>query len=435
MTVFILRLAAAISLLFCLVITMSAQTATKPAAFSDAYKSFKVLYERELKDAGIVGSSFVFLKDNKVVAEKHYGYANIEKKQPVDADTIYHWASNTKPFTGIAIMQMRDRGLLKLDDPVTKYLPELRAVHNKFGSMDDLTIRHLMTHSAGFRNSTWPWDKGQDWEPFEPTEYSQLVAMVPFTEILFKPGSKFSYSNPGIIFLGRIIEKLSGEDYEVYIDKNILKPLEMYHSYFDSTPNHLLKHRSHSYYIENGKRTEGRFDVNTGITVSNSGLNAPLTDMVKYLNFLIGGSGSHTARGGVAGFNSPPGLRRGADVSSAGWSADGGVGGNRVRYATVLKRSSLEEMWQPQLPTPVDANGNSGFTTDIGLIYFLNKRDGRTFLGHGGDQNGFISYIDFEPASRQASIIVMNTNVIYPTNTPPEKDVVSKLRNAIRALY
>jgi CubicO group peptidase (beta-lactamase class C family) len=49
---------------------------------------------------------------------------------------------------------------LKLDDPVTKYLPELRAVHNKFGSMDDITIRHLMTHSAGFRGSTWPWDKG-----------------------------------------------------------------------------------------------------------------------------------------------------------------------------------------------------------------------------------------------------------------------------------
>ena len=52
--------------------------------------------------------------------------------------------------------------------------------------------------------------------------------MFPFTEILFKPGSKFSYSNPAIIFLGRIIEKLTGDDYEVYVDKNILKPLEMY---------------------------------------------------------------------------------------------------------------------------------------------------------------------------------------------------------------
>ncbi len=370
---------------------------------TDKFKQFRDTYLKELKDAGIAGSSVVVIKDNKRIFEEHYGSANLEKKQAVNAQTIYHWASNTKPFTGIAIMQLRDRGLLKLDDPVTKYLPELREVHNAHGSMDDITIRHLMTHSAGFRNSTWPWDNGQEWEPFEPKEYSQLVAMFPFTEILFKPGSKFSYSNPGIIFLGRIIEKLTGDDYEVYVDKNILKPLEMHSSYFDATPYHLLKHRSHSYYMRDGKRSEGRFDVDTGITVSNSGLNSPIVDMVKYLKFLTG-------------------VRTG---SGSDW----------ILYDTVLKRSSLEEMWKPQLPTTVDANGNNGFTTDIGLIYFLNRRDGRTFLGHGGDQNGFISYIDFEPATRQASIIVFNTNVIYPDNTPADKDVVSRLRNEIRKLY
>src|SRR5688572_31925538 len=223
--------------------------------------------------------------------------------------------------------------------------------------------------------------------------------MFPFTEILFKPGTKFSYSNPGIIFLGRIIEKLTGDDYEVYVDKNILRPLEMHASYFDATPYHLLKHRSHSYYMRDGNRTEGRFDVNTGITVSNSGLNSPIADMVKYLNFLVGDEKK------------------------------------RAIYDGILKRSSLEEMWKPQLLTAVDANGNNGFTTDIGLIYFLNRRDGRTYLGHGGDQNGFISYIDFEPASRQASIIVFNTNVTYPPSTPPENDVVSKLRKAIAGLY
>ncbi len=376
------------------------------------FAKFRDIFRKEAADAGIVGGSAVFIKDGKILLEDHIGSANLEKKQPVDADTIYHWASNTKPFTGIAIMQLRDRGLLKLGDPVTKYLPELRDVHNRFGSMDEITVRHLMTHSAGFRNSTWPWDRGQDWEPFEPTEYSQLVAMFPFTEILFKPGSKFSYSNPGIIFLGRIIEKLTGDDYEVYVDKNILKPLGMHRSYFDSTPYHLLKHRSHSYYIREGKRTEGRFDVNTGITVSNSGLNSPISDMVKYLTFLVG-----TA----SGSDRPP-------VST-------GSGSDRVRYDNILKRSSLEEMWQPQLPTTVDANGNSGFTTDIGLIYFLNRRNGRTFLGHGGDQNGFISYIDFEPASRQASVIVFNTNVIYPDGTPAEKDAYSRLRRAIAELY
>ena len=368
-------------------------------AQNDKFARFRETYLKEVKDAGIVGSSFVFLRDGRVLSEIHYGTLNAATNRPVDVDTIYHWASNTKPFTGIAIMQLRDRGLLKLDHPVAKYLPELRGVHNEFGSMDEITIRHLMTHSAGFRASTWPWDKGEEWEPFEPTEYSQLVAMFPFTEILFKPGSKFSYSNPGIIFLGKIIEKLSGDDYEVYIDKNIFKPLEMYRSYFDATPYHLLKHRSHSYYEENGKRTEARFDANTGITVSNSGLNSPISDMVKYVSFLMGDPKRN-------------------DI-----------------YDGILKRSSLEEMWKPQLPTTVDSNGNRGFTTDIGLIFFQNRIDGRTFIGHGGDQNGFISYIDLEPATRQASILVFNTNVIYPSGTPPEKDVVSRLRNGIRQLY
>lgn len=365
----------------------------------DKFTGFRETYRKELADAGIVGSSFVFVKDGKTVAEEHFGSANLEKNQAANADTIYHWASNTKPFTGIAIMQLRDRGLLKLDEPITKYVPELRKIHNSHGSMDEITIRHLLTHSGGFRGGTWPWRNNKPWEPFEPTEWSQLVAMFPFTEVQFKPGTKFSYSNPGIIYLGRVIETLSGESYETYIDKNILRPLGMTNTYFDTTPPHLLKHRSHSYYIENRKRTEGRFDADTGITVSNSGLNSPITDMVKYLNFLAGDSK------------------------------------RQAEYDVVIKRSSLEEMWQPQLLAAADANGNAGFTTDIGLIYFIDTRNNRKLIGHGGDQNGFLSYIDVEPATRTASLIVMNTNVSYPANTPPENDVVTKLRHALRSLY
>ncbi len=379
--------------LLCLFVTFNVN------AQSAKFAVFRSMFQRELKEAGIVGGSFLFLQNNKITIQQNYGSANLDKNQPVDENTIYHWASNTKPFTGIAIMQLRDRRLLSLDDKVTKYLPELRGIHNSYGSMDEITIRHLMTHSGGFRNGTWPWRTGKNWEPFEPTKWSQLVAMFPFTEVQFKPGSKFSYSNPAIIYLGRIIETITKDDYEVYIDKNILKPLEMYSSYFDTTPQHLLKHRSHSYYIENGKRTEGKFDANTGITVSNSGLNSPISDMVKYLNFLTGA------------------------VSQ------------QAEYDLVLKRSSLEEMWLPQLKAETDANGNRGFTTDIGLIYFIDTRNNRKLIGHGGDQNGFLSYIDVEPATRSASLIVLNTNVSYPSITTPEQNVVSKLRNAIRGLY
>lgn len=377
-------------------ITMNAQTDT----FSENYKKFKTIYEQELKQAGIVGSSFVFLKDNKILRQEFYGMANLEKNQKVDENTIYHWASNTKPFTGIAILQLRDRNLLKLDDPAIKYLPELKAVHNPFGEMSEITIRHLMNHSAGFRNPTFPFRNLKEWMPFEPTEYSQIEAMLPFTEILFKPGSKFGYSNLGIVFLGQIIERLSGDDYEVYVDKNVLKPLEMYQSYFDATPYHLLKHRSHSYYIENGRRSEGRFDADSGITVSNSGLNSPLPDMIKYLNFLIG------------------------DFSD-----------KKEIYGEILRRSSLEEMFQPTISAPLDANGTAGFSTEIGLIFFLDRRGEEIFVGHGGDQNGFISYIEFNPKKRTASILVFNTNIILPEGAPPEKDTVGKLRKAVRRLH
>ncbi len=392
--------------IFLFTLTLSIHVITMSAQPDEALKNFKLLYEKELKENGVVGSSFVFLRDNKVVADYRYGSANLAKARPVDANTIYHWASNTKPFTGIAIMQLRDRGLLKLDDPVTKYLPELRRIHNSHGSMDEITIRHLLTHSGGFRSGTWPWRNNKPWEPFEPTEWPQLVAMFPFTEVMFKPGSKSSYSNPGIIYLGRIIELLTDETYETYIDKNIFRPLEMHNSYFDTTPPHLLKHRSHSYYIENGKRTEGKFDANTGITVSNSGLNSPIPDMVKYLNFLVG---VRTGSGGD---------RRLAE-----------------RYTEVLKCSTLEEMWQARLKTETDANGNKGFTTDIGLIYFIDKTLSPTHLGHGGDQNGFISYLDFDPAKRMASIIVFNTKIIPPAGALPERDMVGKLRRAVRELY
>lgn len=358
--------------------------AQTPADFDRAYQEFRINYLNELKRHGIAGSSFFFVHDNQVIAKEFHGLAHVEQNRAVDEDTIYHWASITKSFTGIAIMQLRDRGLLKLDDPVIKYLPELKAVHNPFGDVGDITIKHLMSHSAGFRNPTWTWrDDDKEWQPFEPQRWDQLVAMMPYTEVLFKPGSRYSYSNPGFIYLGRIIELLAREDYEIYIDKNILKPLEMHRSYFDTTPNHLLKFRSHSYYVREGKRTPGRFDADTGITVSNGGLNAPVPDMVKYVNFLMGDSKK------------------------------------QLIYDDVLKRSSLEEMWRPQLSASRDfTQGRMNDDTAVGLAFFIDNIEGQRYVGHNGDQNGFKSFLSVSTGTRTASILVFNTETQPTTNNP-----------------
>jgi len=331
------------------------------------------VYRQRLADAGIAGSSLFLVRDGVVAAKAMEGHQDLETKQPVDEDTIYHWASVTKTFTGVAIMQLRDRGLLGLDDPVVKRVPELRRVHNPYGDISQVTIRHLMSHSGGFRAGTWPWGGDQPWHPFEPNEWGQVVAMFPYTQVLFKPGTKYSYSNPGVIFLGRIIASLSGDDFEMYITKNILMPLGMHRTFFDRAPNHLVKHRSHSYTRDDKGLREMPFDFDTGITVSNGGLNAPLGDMAKYLAFFIGDD------------------RRRGD------------------YDVVLKRASVEEMFTPQIRA-ADGEGGSGSDVSAGLSCFIERHYGVELVGHSGDQNGFISHMYLHRPSRSGYIVSFNTN-------------------------
>ena len=360
--------------------------AQKPDVFNQVWYKIDDQFRKNLEEDYIVGGSLMFIERDRVTGTSFYGFADVDLCRIVDENTIYHWASITKTFTAIAIMQLRDRGLLDLDDPVIDYIPELRSVHNPYGTMNEITIRHLLTHSAGFRGPTWPWGGDKDWHPFEPTRWSQLMAMIPYTEILFKPGSQYSYSNPGIIFLGRIIEILTGDDYEVYIDKNILKPLHMYRTYFDISPYHLLPYRSNNYYIHKGDITANGLDFDTGITVSNGGLNAPLTDMVKYLAFLIGVSDSENQ---------------------------------------VIKRSSLEEMWIPQLVI----DENDSLKQSIGLSFFILEQNGIRVIGHTGSQKGFMSFFYIDPAREIGVICVFNTSDIEETGRSKTRELSENVRD------
>ncbi|NNF27412.1 MAG: beta-lactamase family protein, partial [Gemmatimonadetes bacterium] len=243
------------------------------AGFDEAWQDVADLWRRQVEEQGVVGSSLAFLHpDGELLAFETAGLADEANGRPVTEETIYHWASITKTFTGIAILQLRDRDRLDLDDPILQYVPELAAVHDPFGRLSEITIRHLLSHSAGFRASTFPWGGGEDWHPHEPADWEQLVAMLPYTTLLFEPGERFSYSNPGIVFLGQVIERLTGEDWEVYVDKNVLRPLGMSRAYFDVTPYHLVDHRSNNYFVQEGRAEAQGLDFDTGITVSNGGL-------------------------------------------------------------------------------------------------------------------------------------------------------------------
>jgi hypothetical protein len=92
-------------------------------------------------------------------------------------------------------------------------------------------------------------------------------------------------------------------------------------------------------------------------------------------------------------------------------------------------------MWLPQLKAETDSNGSAGFTTDIGLIFFIDSRVSTLHIDHGGDQNGFISYIDLEPKKKTAVVMVFNSNVILPRGAKAESDPVYRLRIAERKLF
>jgi CubicO group peptidase (beta-lactamase class C family) len=220
--------------------------------------------------------------------------------------------------------------------------------------------------------------------------------MLPYTHIAFKPGSRWSYSNLGYVFLGQIIERLSGDDFEVYIDKNILKPLGMTASYFDRAPYFLEQYVSASYLREGAKLTPQPLNFDTGITTSNSGLKAPITDMAKYLRFLIGDPANPV-------------------------------------YEVVLKRSSLEEAWSGTLPAVEPGKAGTPYTSGphgtqprMGLGFFMVEVDGHRYVYHDGDQGGFSSELLVDPDGKSASILAVNTT---DTGAPPAGDTLHPVSN------
>jgi CubicO group peptidase (beta-lactamase class C family) len=349
------------------------------------WPEFTRAFQADADSDQVVGASVVLMKNGRVVARHEAGQANREKRIPVDSQTIFHWGSITKSLTAISIMQLRDRGKLSLDDRIVRWVPELRSMHDPFGMMDSITIRMLLSHTAGFQGGTWPYGNNQPWEPFEPTTWNQLVAMMPYQRLLFRPGSRYAYSNPAFVYLARVIEQVTGDPWDAYVQKNIFAPLELTRSYFRATPYFLAAHRSHNYHVR--KDSAGRVqlvdngaDFDPGITSPNGAWNAPLGDLVKYTAFLTNAM--------------LPGM-------------------SRERYDVVLSRKSLEEMWQRGLP--MTAGYESNPQQWMGLSFFIRERNGQRILGHTGSQAGFRSFFYFDPSNGMAVIAAFNTtNTVAP---------------------
>ena len=377
-----------------LVIVSAAARAQAPAGWTEFTRTFQAYADSDQ----VVGASVVLMKNGQVVARYNTGQANRAKNVAVDSQTIFHWGSITKTLTAISIMQLRDRGKLSLDDRIVRWVPELRTVHDPFNMIDSITIRMLLSHAAGFQAGTWPWGNNREWEPFEPTTWNQLVAMMPYSELQFRPGSRYGYSNPAFVYLARVIEQVTGDPWDAYVQKNIFAPLELTRSYFRGTPYYLAAHRSHNYHIRkdsSGRQsvTDNGPDFDPGITSPNGAWNAPLGDLVKYTAFMTNAL--------------LPGM-------------------SRERYDVVLKRSSLEEMWQPG--KPMSQSYGSTPQQWMGLSFFIRDRNGQRILGHTGSQAGFRAFFYFDAKNGSAVIAAFNsTNVSAPANAAQRRMIEAAL--------
>jgi CubicO group peptidase (beta-lactamase class C family) len=344
----------------------------------EAFQRFTVL-------DSTVGGALVLVRDGEIVREHYVGFQDRHNRIAATPNTIWHWGSITKTLTAVAIMQLADSHYFGevallfgdlpdgpspwlLDQSVTRFVPELRRINDPFGSIDSVTVRMLLSHSSGLQNPTWPWGGSERWQPFEPTEWDQLVAMMPYMQLQFAPGSRYGYSNPGFIYLARAMQAITGDPWQGRIYKALLMPLGLEASYFGETPLHLEGRRSHNYSVEAEQVVDQGSDFDPGITIPNGGWNAPVTDIARWMGFLAGSSDAAT----------------------------------QARYDALLPRDALEHMWEPVVRV--------SDTEQMGLSFFLREVGGQRLVGHTGTQANFRSFFWLNPATRTAVIGVVNTS-------------------------
>src|SRR5262249_41472895 len=161
--------------------------------------------------------SVLVARGSDVLFSKGFGSANLEWQIPDTPTTKFRLGSVTKQFTAASILLLEERGKLKVDDPVKKYLPNAPA------AWDKMTIYHVLPHTAGIPNFT-SFPEYPSTEALATTP-EKLVERFRDKPLEFAPGEKWNYSNSGYVLLGYLIEKVSGQSYEKFVQDNIFTPL------------------------------------------------------------------------------------------------------------------------------------------------------------------------------------------------------------------
>lgn len=168
----------------------------------------------------VPGAAWGIVVDGRLVHVGVTGVRDVASAAPVQPDSVFRIASMTKSFTALAILRLRDQGKLSLDDRVDRYIPQLRRQRYPTTDSPPLTIRHLLTHAAGFPEDN-PW--GDQQLSISEAQFDRLLEQG--IAMSNAPGVAYEYSNYGFALLGRIVSVVSGKPYARYIEQHVLQPL------------------------------------------------------------------------------------------------------------------------------------------------------------------------------------------------------------------
>jgi len=333
------RSAVSLSLLLLLVASSAAQ---------DLTQKFDEYLNALVKQGRFTGSALV-ARDGKVIFAKGYGLANAELDVPNTPQTKFRLGSITKQFTAAAILLLQERGKLSVQDPICKYFESCP------GAWSEVTIHHLLSHTGGIPNFT----SFPDYQPkmMMPVTPQEMIGRFKDKPLDFKPNEKWSYSNSGYFLLGYIIEKVAGESYESFLQKNIFQPLRLTSTGYD-LHGPILKNRATGYSLVKGKMVNSEY-LDMTQPFSAGSLYSTVEDLFAWNEALYSGK--------------------------------------------LLSAKSLEAM-----TTPV----KNGYGYGLGI----QTKSGRKMISHGGGINGFSTFIA-RYADEKITLVVLR-NADYGSPNP-----------------
>jgi CubicO group peptidase (beta-lactamase class C family) len=310
----------------------------------------------------IPGLSVGIVYDQHTLWSRGFGYADRERRTPATPATLYSICSISKLFTGIGVMQLRDAGRLRLDDPVARHLDWFR-IRRTDPDAPEVTVAGILTHSSGLpRETAHPYWTGPEFA--FPTR-EQIIESISSQETLYPAYTYYQYSNLGLTLAGEVVAAASGAPYEEYVRKHVLEPLGLRSTYIDMPEQHRGGRLATGYsaITRQGAREPVRFFAARGIAPA-AGYASSVEDLARFAAWQF----------------------RVLDRK----------GGEEV-----LSRNSLREMQRVHWVDP-------DFETTRGLGFGVWRSGNQTFVGHGGSCPGFRSQLLLKPDEKVAAIFMAN---------------------------